>query len=279
MSLAPSPAIDSRSFDYLAALVLKESAIVIEKTKTYLFESRLMPIARSHNLSDLDQLVEALKRPGSTALVDSVIDAMTTNETSFFRDLHPFNALRTHLIPELIQKRSKERVLNVWSNACSSGQEVYSIAMLLKENFPELAGWRVRLTATDLSKQILDKAQSGIFTQTEINRGLPMPMVLKYFKRNGVTWQISDEIRKMVDFRVLNLVQPWPPSLPKMDIVFLRNVLIYFSVDTKKEILWKVHRNLQKDGVLLLGGAETTMNLDVPFERRVIDKTTGYFPI
>ena len=273
MSLAPSPAIDSRSFDYLAALVLKESAIVIEKTKTYLFESRLMPIARSHNLSDLDQLVEALKRPGSTALVDSVIDAMTTNETSFFRDLHPFNALRTHLIPELIQKRSKERVLNIWSNACSSGQEVYSIAMLLKENFPELAGWRVRLTATDLSKQILDKAQSGIFTQTEINRGLPMPMVLKYFKRNGVTWQISDEIRKMVDFRVLNLVQPWPPSLPKMDIVFLRNVLIYFSVDTKKEILWKVHRNLQKDGVLLLGGAETTMNLDVPFERRVIDKT------
>lgn len=276
MSVAPS--LNLQSFDYLAALVQKESAIVIEKTKTYLFESRLMPIARAHNLPDLDQLVDALKRPGATALVDSVIDAMTTNETSFFRDLHPFNAMRTHLIPELIEKRSKERVLNIWSNACSSGQEVYSIAMLLKEYFPELAGWRVRLTATDLSKQILDKAKSGMFTQTEINRGLPMPMVLKHFKRNGVNWQISDEIRNMVDFRVLNLVQPWTPTLPKMDIVFLRNVLIYFSVDTKKEILRKVHGVLRKDGVLLLGGAETTMNLGVPFERRVIEKATGYYP-
>jgi chemotaxis protein methyltransferase CheR len=183
------------------------------------------------------------------------------------------------LIPELIQKRSKERVLNIWSNACSSGQEVYSIAMLLKEYFPELAGWRVRLTATDLSKQILAKAQSGVFTQAEINRGLPMPMVLKHFKRSGVHWQISDEIRRMVDFKVLNLVEPWPPTLPKMDIVFLRNVLIYFSVETKREILGKVHRVMQSDGVLLLGGAETTMNLNARFERRVIEKATGYYPI
>jgi len=279
MSLTIDPPLNDQSFDYLAALVLKESAIVIDKNKTYLFESRLLPIARANGLANLGQLVDSLKRPGALALVDSVIDAMTTNETSFFRDLHPFHALRTHLIPELMLKRSKERVLNIWSNACSSGQEVYSIAMLLKEHFPELAGWRVRLTATDLSKQILDKAKSGVFTQTEINRGLPMPMVLKHFRRSGVHWKISDEIRNMVDFRILNLVQPWPPTLPKMDIVFLRNVLIYFSVDTKKEILNKVHRIIQKDGVLLLGGAETTMNLNVPFERRIIDKATGYFPI
>ncbi len=279
MSLAIAPPFNDQSFLYLAALVLRESAIVIDQTKAYLFDSRLLPIARANGLTNLDQLVELLKRPNASALVDTVVDAMTTNETSFFRDLHPFNALRTHLIPELILKRSKERVLNIWSNACSSGQEVYSLAMLLKEHFPELAGWRVRLTATDLSKQILDKAKSGIFTQTEINRGLPMPMVLKHFKRNGVHWQISDEIRSMVDFRILNLVQPWPLTLPKMDIVFLRNVLIYFSVETKKEILNKVHRMMQKDGVLLLGGAETTMNLGVPFERRIIEKATGYFPI
>jgi chemotaxis protein methyltransferase CheR len=279
MSLAAAPQLNAQSFDYLAELVLRGSAIVIDKSKTYLFESRLLPIARANGLTNLDQLVETLKRPGASALADSVIDAMTTNETSFFRDLHPFNALRTQLIPELIQKRAKERVLNIWSNACSSGQEVYSIAMLLKEHFPELAGWRVRLTATDLSKQILAKAQSGVFTQAEINRGLPMPMVLKHFQRSGVHWQISDEIRRMVDFKVLNLVEPWPPTLPKMDIVFLRNVLIYFSVETKREILGKVHRAIQKDGVLLLGGAETTMNLNVPFERRVIEKATGYCPI
>ncbi|MEZ6137876.1 MAG: protein-glutamate O-methyltransferase CheR [Pirellulaceae bacterium] len=267
------------SFEYLAELILRKSAIVLEASKSYLVESRLLPIARAHGWSSLDELVVALKRPGSAPLVDEVVDAMTTNESSFFRDLHPFNALRTHILPELITKRSKERVLNIWSNACSSGQEVYSIAMLLREHFPELASWRVRLIATDLSKNILEKAQSGIFTQTEINRGLPMPMVLKHFKRDGVHWRISEEIRKMVEFKVLNLIDTWPPTLPKMDIVFLRNVLIYFNVATKKQILDKVHRAMHSDGILLLGGAETTMNLNVRFERKLIDKATGYVPV
>ena len=278
MSVATAPQISSQSFDFIASLVLRKSAIVLEPTKAYLIESRLLPVARQNGLSTLDQLVDALKRPGASALTDAVIDAMTTNETSFFRDLHPFDALKTQIIPEMMQKRASERTLNIWSNACSSGQEVYSIAMLIREHFPELAGWKVRLTATDLSKQILDKAQSGLFTQTDINRGLPMPMVLKNFKRVGVSWQISDEIRKMVDFRVLNFVEPWPPTLPKMDIVFLRNVLIYFSVDTKKQILDKVHRAMHKDGVLFLGGAETTMNLNVKFERKLLGKATGYVP-
>lgn len=279
MSAVTAVQLNARSFDYLAALILRESAIVVDKNKTYLFESRLLPVARSIGLTSLEELIEASKRPGASAIINSIVDAMTTNETSFFRDLHPFNALRTHLIPELIQNRSKERVLNIWSNACSSGQEVYSIAMLLKEHFPELAGWRVRLTATDLSKQILDKAQAGLFTQTEINRGLPLPMVLKYFKRVGVQWQISQELRSMVEFRILNLVQPWPATLPKMDIIFLRNVLIYFSVETKKQILDNAHKVLQKDGALLLGGAETTMNLNVCFQRRVIGNATAYLPV
>ncbi len=279
MSVATIQNKPSSSFDYISALVLKKSAIVLEPSKNYLVESRLLPVARAHGWSTLDELVDALQRQVASALTDEVVDAMTTNESSFFRDLHPFNALKTHVLPELIAKRSRERVLNIWSNACSSGQEVYSIAMLIRENFPELSGWRIRLTATDISRQILEKAQSGIFTQTEINRGLPMPMVLKYFTREGVSWRISEEIRKMVDFKYLNLIEPWPPTLPKMDIVFLRNVLIYFNVETKKQILDKVHRVLQSDGMMFLGGAETTMNLNVNFERKLIGSATGYSPV
>jgi chemotaxis protein methyltransferase CheR len=278
MSLETIEKQTSPAFDYIADLVLRKSAIVLEASKNYLVESRLMPIARAHGWSTLDELVTGLKKPGSLMLVEEVVDAMTTNESSFFRDLHPFNALKTTVLPDLIAKRSKERTLNIWSNACSSGQEVFSIAMLIRENFPELSGWRITLTATDLSKQILDKAKSGMFTQTEINRGLPMPMVLKYFKRDGVRWQISDDIRRMIDFKVLNLIEPWPLSLPKMDIVFLRNVLIYFSVDTKKQILQKVHRSLRPDGCLFLGGAETTVNLNVPFQREPVGSATLYRP-
>ncbi len=278
MSVATLHKSATTSFDFLAELVLRKSAIVLEPSKHYLVESRLLPIARAHGWSSLEELVGALQRPAATALTDEVVDAMTTNESSFFRDLHPFNALKTHIVPDLIAKRARERTLHIWSNACSSGQEVYSIAMLLRENFPQLAGWRVKLTATDLSKKILEKAQSGIFTQTEINRGLPMPMVLKYFKREGVSWRISDEIRKMVDFHVLNLIEPWPAPTPKLDIVFLRNVLIYFSVDTKKQILDKVHRALQSDGCLFLGGAETTMNINVRFNRELVGKATCYRP-
>ncbi len=278
MSVAMLSTVAPSSFDFLAELVLRKSAIVLEPSKQYLVESRLLPIARAHGWSTLDELVVGLKKPGAATLVDEVIDAMTTNESSFFRDLHPFNALRSHILPELIAKRGKERVLNIWSNACSSGQEVYSIAMLIRENFPELAGWKVSLTATDISKQILDKAQSGIFTQTEINRGLPMPLVIKNFKREGVHWRINEDIRKMVNFRLLNLIEPWPVTLPKMDIVFLRNVLIYFNVETKKQILDKIHRVMHSDGVLFLGGAETTMNLNVKFDRRPFGAATGYFP-
>ncbi|MGB7329400.1 MAG: protein-glutamate O-methyltransferase CheR [Rubripirellula sp.] len=267
------------SFNYISNLVLKKSAIVLEPSKSYLVDSRLLPVARAHGWSSLDELVRGLQQPGAHALIDEVVDAMTTNESSFYRDLHPFNALRTTVLPELIERRSKTRVLNIWSNACSSGQEVYSIAMMIREHFPELTGWQIQLTATDLSKQILEKAMSGIYTQAEINRGLPMPMLLKYFKRDGVHWRISDDIRRMVDFKPLNLIERWPTSMPKMDIVFLRNVLIYFSVDTKKQILEQVHRGLHSDGVLFLGGAETTLNLNVPFERRVINKATGYYPV
>ena len=273
----PTPTLDANSFNFVSSFIREKSAIVLEPSKAYLVESRLSPIARENGMSSVAELVNALRRPGNRDLSRQVVDAMTTNETSFFRDLHPFEALKSHVIPELMEKRAKERTLNIWSNACSSGQEVYTIAMILRESFPALAGWRVRLIASDLSSAILRKAQEGLFNQTEVNRGLPMPLLLKYFSKVGLQWQIREDIRKMVEFREVNLVETWP-MLPTMDIVFLRNVLIYFSPETKATILNKVQRIMRADGSLFLGGAETTMNLDTNFIRVPVGKAICYRP-
>ncbi|MCC6510601.1 MAG: protein-glutamate O-methyltransferase CheR [Pirellulaceae bacterium] len=263
------------SFTFISDLVRERSAIVLEPGKSYLVESRLSPVAREQGLHSVDELVDALRRPGAQALTRKVVEAMTTNETSFFRDLHPFEALKTSILPELINNRARERTLSIWSNACSSGQEVYTIAMILREHFPQLTGWKVRLIASDLSTQILAKARQGIFNQTEVNRGLPLPMLLKYFQKSGLTWQVKDEIRNMVEFCEINLVEAWP-VLPPMDVIFLRNVLIYFSPETKKEILGKARQVLRPDGYMFLGGAETTMNLDSAFDRVTVGKATCY---
>lgn len=270
--------LDSTSFHFLSQFVREKSAIVLEPGKAYLLESRLMPIVRQNGLETLPDLVSQLKRPGSRDLAQQVIDAMTTNETSFFRDIHPFEALKSHVLPSLLQSRAAERTLNIWSNACSSGQEVYSIAMLLRENFPQLSGWKVRLIASDLSSSILKKAQLGIFNQTEVNRGLPMQLLLKYFTKDGLNWQIKEDIRQSIEFLPVNLVDRWPLTLPSMDIVFLRNVLIYFDPATKSSVLQNAKRLMRPDGYLFLGGAETTMNLDVPFNRETIGKATCYRP-
>jgi chemotaxis protein methyltransferase CheR len=237
----------------------------------------LNPVARENGFDSLERLVSELQRPGSQKLTQQVVEAMTTNETSFFRDLHPFDALRQQIIPELIQKRAKERCLTIWSNACSSGQEVYTIAMIIREHFPELLGWKLKLIASDLSTQILDKAQQGTFNQTEVNRGLPMPLLLKNFEKKGLTWQIKEEVRKMVEFKVINLVEPFP-TMPTPDVVFLRNVLIYFAPEMKQDILNKVRKMMKPDGFLFLGGAETTTNLNVSFERVQIGKAVCYKP-
>jgi chemotaxis protein methyltransferase CheR len=270
--------LDASNFSYLSGFVREKSAIVIEPNKAYLLESRLMPVARQNGLGSLAELVAQLRRPGSQGLGRQVVDAMTTNETSFFRDLHPFDALKTTILPDLIRARQQERSLTLWSNACSSGQEIFSIAMLLRENFPELAGWRVRLIASDLSQAVLEKARSGVFNQTEVNRGLPMQLLLKYFTRNGLHWQVNDTIRNWVEFIEVNLIQAWPPSLPKMDVIFLRNVLIYFDPPTKTAVLNRASKQMRPDGYLFLGGAETTMNLAVPLQRETIGKATCYRP-
>lgn len=269
---------DTLTFEYLTRFIREKSAIVLEPSKLYLLESRLMPVVRDNGLASLPDLVTALKRPGSRDLSQQVINAMTTNETSFYRDIHPFDALKTTILPELIKKREKERTLNIWSNACSSGQEVYSIAMMLREHFPALQGWKIRLIASDLSTAILRRAQEGNFNQTEVNRGLPMPLLLKYFTKNGLNWQIKEEVRNGIEFKEVNLIETWPPTLPTMDIIFLRNVLIYFDPPTKTNVLNKAAKLLRPDGYMFLGGAETTMNLDVKLTRETVGKATCYRP-
>ncbi|MFN7877121.1 MAG: CheR family methyltransferase [Pirellula sp.] len=271
-------ALDPQSFNFITNLVRSKSAIVLESGKAYLVESRLSPVARELGLKNIAELVSELQKPGSQKLTQRVVEAMTTNETSFFRDIHPFTALKEKIIPNLIQRRAKEKSLSIWSNACSSGQEPYTIAMLIAEHFPILKDWKIRIISSDLSSQILDRARLGEFNQTEVNRGLPMNFLLKYFTKNEGNWKIRDEIRKMVEFRELNLVEPFPALLPAMDIVFLRNVLIYFSPETKSEILKKVHKVMHKDSYLFLGGSETTMNLNVRFEREQLGSAVCYRP-
>ncbi len=272
-------ALDPKAFSYISKLVRDRSAIVLETGKAYLVESRLSPLAREHGLDTIEMLVAELQKPNSQLLTQKVVEAMTTNETSFFRDLHPFHALRTSILPKLMEQKSRERTLSIWSNACSSGQEAFSVAMVIKEHFPELANWRIRMVASDLCSGILARAKAGIFNQTEINRGLPMPLLLKYFTRDGMHWKVSDEILRMVEFREINLIDPFPPNLGTMDIVFLRNVLIYFSTEAKTQILQRVRSTIANHGYLFLGAAETTMNLNVSFEREQIGSAVCYRPV
>ncbi len=267
--------LNSADFDYVCKLVRTRSAIVLEAGKEYLVESRLLPVARGEGCASLQDLVARLRTQPSNGLHQKVIEAMTTNETSFFRDLHPFEALRKILVPELMAKREKERTLNLWCAASSSGQEPYTVAMMLREHFPSLINWTVRFLATDLSMEMVERARAGRFSQLEVNRGVPAPLLVKYFQRHGVEWQVKDELRKMIEVRQLNLVDSWP-SLPEFDIIFIRNVLIYFDVPTKKTILAKVRRLLRPDGYLFLGAAETTLNIDEGFERMQFEKASCY---
>ena len=262
-------------FNYVRELVQRRSAIALDAGKEYLVESRLASVAAQHGCASLQELVTRLRAPASDRLQHAVVEAMTTNETSFFRDVHPFEALRKAVLPELIQRRAVERRLNIWCAACSSGQEPYSIAMLVREHFPALLGWNLRLYATDLSNEMVERARQGRYRQLEVNRGLPAPMVVKYFERQGTEWQLKEEVRRMVEFRRLNLIEPWP-AWPPMDLVFLRNVLIYFDTPTKQGILGKMRRVLRPDGCLFLGGAETTLNLDDAFVRVQYDRAGCY---
>jgi chemotaxis protein methyltransferase CheR len=270
-----APPIGAAEFDYLRTLLRQRSAMVLDEEKTYLVEARLLPLARREGLTSAGALLARLRATPPNGLHQQVVEAMTINETSFFRDVHPFEALRQVVLPEAIRRRAAERRLSLWSAACSTGQEPYSMALLLRESFPHLAGWDVRILATDLSAAALEKARQGRYNQLEVNRGLPAPLLVRYFRRAGLDWQLAEDVRRAVEFRPLNLAGPWP-ALPPMDVVFLRNVLIYFDTDTKRRILGKVGHLLAPGGVLFLGGAETTLHLDDGFERLPLERCGGY---
>ena len=252
-------------------MVAERSAIQLEAGKEYLIESRLETLARTEGLSGAAAIVDAIKKSPSGPMANKLIEAMTTNETSFFRDRLPFDALRDSVLPGLIAARSSVRRLNIWCGAASTGQEPYSIALTIREHFPELTAWNVKIVATDISNDVLEKARSGRYSQLEVNRGLPAEMLVRHFERDGSRWKLRSNVRDMVEFRELNLVGAWP-VLPKPDIVFLRNVMIYFDVASKQKILAKISGMLARDGYLFLGAGETTLNLDSSFRRLELDR-------
>lgn len=267
--------VSAADFAFVATLLREQCALVLEPGKEYLIKARLTPLAQKHGLGSIDQLIEQLRRGGNNGLLTEVVEAMVTTETSFFRDIHPFETLKTTVLPQLIELRRSEQQLNIWCAASSSGQEPYSIAILVREYFPELSGWRINLSATDFSREMLQRSRTARYSQVEVNRGLPTPLLLKWFRQEGAFWQLDDRIRTMITFTQMNLAQPWP-AMPVWDLVFLRNVMIYFDNAMKTNILGRVARVLSKDGYLLLGGAETTLNLDDSYSRIATLKSGFY---
>jgi chemotaxis protein methyltransferase CheR len=256
-------------YEYLRKLLKERSGLDLSADKQYLVESRLVPLARRASLPGIPELVVKMKG-GADALTADVVEAMTTNETFFFRDKIPFDHLKEAVLPALIQARAARRALRIWCAASSTGQEPYSIAMCLKEAGHLLAGWRTEIIATDLSLGVLEKSKAGIFSQFEVQRGLPIQMLVKYFTQNGELWQLNAEIRGMVQHRQLNLLQDFS-HLGMFDIIFCRNVLIYFDQPTKANIFERIARMLEPDGVLALGAAESVVgitNVFKPFPER-----------
>ena len=272
----PQSSISQLDFDYIRSLVHKESSIVLDDGKMYLVISRLSPLAREHDFPSVGTLISHLQSTSHGELHTLAVEAIVTTETSFFRDLHPFVELRNTILPELIKnKRDTSKSLCIWSAACSSGQEPYSIAMILRDRFAELAGWNLHLLASDISRRMIERAQEGVYTQIEVNRGLPAPYLVRFFTQNENQWQLRSELRGMVRFFRQNLADEWA-SVPPVDILMLRNVLIYFDVEMRRKVLRRVRQILRPGGYLVLGSAETTLNLDPSFVRVRFGRTVFY---
>jgi chemotaxis protein methyltransferase CheR len=252
-------------YDYLRRLLRERSGLVLAADKQYLVESRLLPVARRAGLAGLPDLVQRLRTANTEALAVEVVEAMTTNESFFFRDKIPFEHFRDTIIPTLMTARAAQRRIRVWCAASSTWQEPYSLAMSLKEMGEATSGWRIEIIATDLSNEVLEKAKAGIYSQFEVQRGLPIQLLIKYFTQNGDTWQIAPDIRAMVQFRPLNLLGDFA-HLGAFDVVFCRNVLIYFDQGTKTDVLERLARVTDRDGYLVLGAAETVVGLTETFK-------------
>lgn len=269
-------AISSLDFEYISQLAHSQAAIVLEPGKEYLVETRLGPLAEREGFTSLGEYIGRLRaEPKVNGIHRRAVEALTTNETFFFRDFHPFDALRRLILPAMVKERAGGRQLTIWSAACSTGQEPYSLAMLLLEHFPELTNWRVSILATDLSADVLRVAQEGKYTQFEVNRGLPASYLVKYFTQQAEKWVIKDEVKRIIQFRQMNFIEPWPVMQP-FDLVFVRNVMIYFDVETKKTILRRIRNCLLPHGCLFLGTAETTTNLDPNFQPVTYGKAVVY---
>jgi chemotaxis protein methyltransferase CheR len=262
-------------YEFLRKILKERSGLDLSADKQYLVESRLVPLARKAGLAGIPELVAKMKS-GAEQLASDVVEAMTTNETFFFRDKIPFDHLRDTILPALMQTRANRKSIRIWSAASSTGQEPYSIAMCLKEKAAQLAGWRFEIVATDLSQEVLEKSKAGIYSQFEVQRGLPIQLLVKYFTQTGELWQINADIRGMVQHRPLNLLQEFS-HLGKFDVIFCRNVLIYFDQETKINIFERMSRIVEPDGMLMLGAAESVVGITDAF-RPYPDKRGLYQP-
>lgn len=265
--------LQATDFTFVTQMVRQRSSIDLQPGKEYLVESRLAPIARSLGDKDVAALVVRLRR-GDAQLTDAVVDALTTNETSWFRDSHPFDAFTQHLLPD-VAKSSTSRQITIWSAACSSGQEAFSLSMLLLDWLPAHPGYSAKIFGTDISPKMVERARAARFSQLEVNRGLRAPYLVKYFDQNGRDWVLRQQVRDLCRFDRGNLAQP-AVNVPTCDIVFLRNVLIYFDLDTKRTVLTHVRRVLRPGGFLVLGGAESTLNLDDAFQRMELGRAVVF---
>lgn len=265
--------LSAADFAFVSALVRREAAIVLAPGKEYLVEARLIPVARQVGAASVADFLANLQRRPNQADQRRIIDALTTNETSWFRDREPFAALSDVVLPELVRRGSANRKVRIWSAASSSGQEAYSLAITLEEHLP--AGWTYEIMGSDISTEMVKRAEAAEYSQVEVNRGLPATQLVQYFERAGAHWRIAPQLRRNVSFKLMNLTAPLP-SMPPFDVIFLRNVLIYFDVATKKSVLRNVARLLRPDGWLFLGAAETTIGIDDNYERVAAGRTSAY---
>lgn len=252
-------------YDFIRKVLKERSGYLLAADKQYLIDSRLTPLARQAGFASLDELVQKMKAPNAGKLLEQVTETMTINESFFFRDKIPFDRFKDTMLPSMLEARASTRRLRIWCSAASTGQEPYSLAMILKSMKEKIAGWNIEIVATDISRDVLERARAGIYSQFEVQRGLPIQMLMQFFQQVGEQWRVTDEIRKMVQFRHLNLIEKFS-MLGTFDLVFCRNVLIYFDHKTKSDVLERVAQQLTPEGYLVLGAAETVVGLSESFK-------------
>ena len=251
---------NEQDFTYVCDYVYKEAGICIGPGKEYLVDSRLKQVVRQEKMEDITSLIADLRKAPRSNLGKLVVEALTTNETSFLRDLHPFEAIVDKILPPMMEARQKTRELTIWCAACSSGQEPYSLQIFMRERIPEIAKWKIRIIATDINDEMVERTKNGLYTTLEVNRGLPASLLLKYFDKDNDRWHVKKDLREVMEVHKMNLHDNWT-VVPDCDLILMRNVLIYFDVEARQKILGRAHDKLAEDGALFLGASETTLGI------------------